>query len=209
MAGEIDGRNRHAPGESPAPTPEALDLEALFEAVEDGIGYGHGNALQALESLRAEVRRLRSLPPSAPAERAGELAASVGLLAVRKIWLEWRENGIANAIARGPEYMARIGKIVEPDYPADRLRDDAFEWAAPASPTPGAPRPIKLRAEAELVGDRSSELRVYTEREGKRYLLFAHMGRDMTPEQYEVAYRINSFESTPDPLEGAGEGRQG
>jgi hypothetical protein len=44
------------------------------------------------------------------------------LEAVRKLWLEWRENGMANAITKAGEYMYRIGKVVEPDYPTDRLR---------------------------------------------------------------------------------------
>lgn len=55
---------------------------------------------------------------------------------VRRIWLEWREKGIANAIAKGPEYMAQIGKVVEPDYPTERLRDDAF-GRLEVPPTPG------------------------------------------------------------------------
>jgi hypothetical protein len=42
---------------------------------------------------------------------------------VRKIWLDWREKGIANAIGGASACMAAIGRIVEPDYPINGLRE--------------------------------------------------------------------------------------
>lgn len=44
------------------------------------------------------------------------------LEAIHGIWLAWRECGAANAIAKASEYMAKVGKVVDPTYPTDRLR---------------------------------------------------------------------------------------
>lgn len=60
-----------------------------------------GNALNALQQL-SEARK--------------------DLEAIRKIWLEWRENGVAKSLNSAHLNMVAIGKIVEPDYPTDRLR---------------------------------------------------------------------------------------
>lgn len=57
------------------------------------------------------------------------------LEAVHQIWLAWRENGMANAITKAGEYLHKIGKVVDPSYPTDRLR--APEPSGTPSETPG------------------------------------------------------------------------
>lgn len=85
-----------------------------------------------------------------------------------------------------------------------RLRSLTPPSPAPASPPPVSQetRPMKLVAKA--IGD-SFNLR-WVNLEGREVV--ANYGIPSRVAQ-ELAHRNNSFEATPDPLEGAGEGRQG
>lgn len=71
------------------------------------------------------------------------------LESIHRLWLDWRENGMANAITKAGEYMHKIGKVVDPSYPADRLRP-RIEAPAPiyADPVAGPRRwhPAKCTA---------------------------------------------------------------
>jgi hypothetical protein len=96
--------------------------------------YWHERAIAA----EAQVEKLRERLISRIDENSALL---VQVEEVRKIWLEWRENGMANAVTRAGEFMHRIGKVVEPDYPTDRLR--APEPVPPGEAAPTTPNQEK------------------------------------------------------------------
>jgi len=116
--------------------PSAQGREAMLKAMGDVYGTHLVRLAQHQKASRQLARDMAGAlmqaasdhlaPPPTEAPAQGAPAEGVGLEAVRKIWLEWRENGMANAVTKAGEYLYRIGKVVEPDYPADRLRAAAL-----------------------------------------------------------------------------------
>ena len=100
-------------GPSTMPEGCAVYLQLIEEGLKHPSREGQpGMAISALEGLKIILSN-----PSAALR-----GPSASLEHIRQTWLLWRSQGVASALNTASRFMVAIGKIVEPDYPADSLR---------------------------------------------------------------------------------------